>query len=293
MEVKVMIELLQYKVNEHELTNQYAKLGEIQLSLNRELIEKDIARLRNEMAISKNKYNIANIKSLIAYLQKLLKNVNDESIFEICWDTDKLKLPYTYPLNLINEPLYNINICNYIELCNNEKLVELDLTDLADIIAIEFMFKDLGETHDTVEDALKECSIVGFTESTVLTDRFKENNDKMYELSKTMRIGETPYMSLDTKKVHDYFYSTEIKTKDYKEVVEYSCRYATTLIANDILKNSIHSSIDIKLIMLNATEIAFIVNAGNEVDIKGKLINNISIRTFGRKFLIEPKISVF
>lgn len=287
-----MIEIIQQKVPANTLSGTFTKMDEVSVTVNSELIKKDIDRLKGMLAEPKNRYDAANLKGLIAYLEKLLKNVLEDSTFELCWEL-KDNIPESYPLNIINERVYGIDICNYIEVAENEKLVQMDMTDLADIIAFEIMARDLGETHASIEELLKDCGIIGFEPASLLTDFFKENGDRVYELSKSMKIGETPYYSYDTKKVHDYFSSKEFKTKEYRDVVEYSCKYANTIIANTIVKNSLHCNIDIKMIMLNATSITFIVNATDEVNIKNNIIEEISVRAFGRRFKIEPDIQIF
>jgi len=288
-----MIKLIQHKVGSNELTSQFTKLNELKLIINKELIEKDMKRLDKELKVTRNKYNKHNIECLIVYLQKLLKNINDESILELCWSISKKDdLPFTYPLQLINEPLYSINMANYIEVDSNEKIIELDLTELCDIIAFEFMYKDLGETHDSIEELLHNCGIMGFEKADILLNFFNSNGDKIYELSKTMLIDDSPYKSPETKKIIDYFHTKEFKAKAYREVIEYSCRYASTIIMNSIIKNALQNGIGIKALMCNATTIALIANISNEVDINKQLLEEITIRVFGRRFTVEPKISI-
>ena len=287
-----MIEIIQQKIPVNALSGTFTKMDEVSVNVNSELIKKDINRLKGMLEEPKNRYDAANLRGLVSYLEKLLKNVLEDSTFELCWEI-KDNIPESYPLNIINEKIYGIDICNYIEVAENEKLVQMDMTDLADIIAFEIMARDLGETHESIEELLKDCGIIGFEPASLLTDFFKENDDKVYELSKSMKIEETPYYSYDTKKVHDYFSSKEFKAKEYRDVVEYSCKYANTIIANTIVKNSLHCNIDIKLIMLSATNITFIVNDTDEVNIKNNIIEEISVRAFGRRFKIEPDIQIF
>lgn len=285
-----MIDLIQHKVAQSELSSSFNKLNEVSLSVNKELIQKDLSRLRKELEETQNKYNKANLKGLITYLEKLVRSINEECKLELCWVTSSNKedLPYTYPIKFINEPLYNINTCNYIELESGEHVVEIDMIDLADLIAFEFMYKDLGEDHNSIEELLKDCGIIGYEKSDLLIDRFRENNDKMYELSKSMMIDDSPYKSVENKTIVDYFNSKTFKTKSYKDVVDYSCRYANTVITNNIIKNYLHKDCNIKLLTVNARTITFITDSKNEVD-----IDEIAIRIFGRRFIIEPKISVF
>lgn len=269
----------------------YNKMDEITIHLNKGIIEKDLERLRTLAEKPTNKYDKANINYLIAYLQKLMKNISSESEFDMCWEI-RDGLPYTYPLNLINERAYGIDICNYVELSENEKLIHMNMKDLDDIIAFEFMARDLGETHESIEELLKNCGIIGFEPASLLTDFFKKNGDNVYELSKSMKIDKTPYYSYENRKVHDYFSSKEFKTKEYREVVEYSCKYANTIIANTLIKNATHRG-ETKLIMLNATDIALIVSVDSDEEIKQKILEEISIRSFGRRFKIEPCIQIF
>lgn len=289
-----MINIIQYKVAESELTYPFTKMSEFEIELSTSLIQKDIERLENELSISKAKYNRANLKALINYLTKLLNKVkNNDNKLEMCW-TISNGLPSTYPVKLINEPLYKINLCSYIELDNTEKLIDIDMIDLADIMAFEFMHRELGENHDTIENLLKDCGIVGNMKSSLLTDYFKKNGDKVYELSKTMKITDTPYNITDKKLVHDYFNSKTFKSDSYRNVVDYSCRYANTMIANKIIKNCSRCSIPYKILCITATNIVFMITTKDEsFSVKEQLIDEISLRSFGRHFKIEPKLEIF
>lgn len=288
-----MIELIQHKTSSNELITPFTKLNEISINMNKDLIKKDINRLKEEVKTTKNKYNKHNLDYLIEYLNKLLKYINSESIFELCWDANKNgELPFTYPVQLINEPIYNINTSNYIEVGSNEKIIDIGLINLADIIAFEFMYKDLGEDHDSIEKLLHNCGIVGFEKADILLDLFKQNDDKMYELSKTMLIEDSPYKSFETNRIIDYFHTKEFKAKAYREVIEYSCRYASTVIASSIIKNTIQNNIDMKLLMVSATNIILVINTSNEIDVTKDLLDEIAVRVFGRRFIVEPIISI-
>lgn len=284
-----MIELSQRKPN-ITMPN-YSKMNTITLHMNKELIYNDYERLKQYSKDPKSKVDKLNIKALIAYLDKILKNIQDDLSFEMCWSSED-DIPTSYPISLINEKTYSIDIANYIEIPNDKKLIEIDLTDLADIIAFEIMSKDLGETHESIEELLKDCGIIGFEKAELLTNFFKSNGDKVYELSKHMKIEDSPYLSLETKKIHDYFNTKEFKSKEYKEVVEYSCKYAATIIANTIIKNCSRMNINCDVIILNATNITLLIDS-TEIDIKKNILEEISIRAFGRRFLLENNVSIF
>lgn len=265
----------------------------VEIKLNKELIKRDYERLEKDLKDNKykNKYDKENIKRLVKYLKDINGKLNNDNIIELCWNIDN-NIPYTYPISLIEEKAYGINTCDYIEL-EDERLVEINLTDMADLISFELMYKDLGESHNSIEELLKPCGVIGYNDPNLLLNYFKDNGDRLYELSKTMRIDSTPYMYLETKKVHDYFYTRDFKTKDYREVVDYSCKYASTVILHNIITSGLSSNTMVKPIMNNSTHIAFITDNDTEINIKKKLIDSISIRLFGRRFKLEPKIQIF
>lgn len=288
-----MIELIQHKVTNSELSNNINKLEEMEVNIDKNMVEHDITRLKKELDNSTNRYDKANIKALIKYLEKLLRNTNEDGVLEICWNNSKDGIPATYPIKIINEPLYKVDISNYVATAANERVICIDLTELADIISFELIFKELGETHDSIEELLDKCGILSFEDSSVLTNRFKENNDKMFELSKDMKVSDTPYMSSEEAELHDYFHTKKFKVNTYKEVVEYSCRYAATLIANNILNNLNTNKINYKLLAINSTNIVFIIDKLENKEDYQSFIDEVSIRVFGRRFIVNTKVEVY
>lgn len=284
-----MIELVQQKLNKNELCSNFMKTEEIAIHMNREILEHDIARIKQLKP--KNIFDRENLKAIKKYLNKLLEHINADSIFEMCWNTDG-DLPYCYPMNLINEEVYGINICNYIELNANQNLLEIKYKNLADIIAFEMMYRDLGESHESIEDLLKDCGVLGYQPCSLLTDMFKECSDNIYQLSQSMKIDDTPYYMFEEKKVRDYFSSKLFKKDYYKDVVNYSCKYALTIIANELLKKSIAHNIDMKPVMLSTTTVAFIVNGSSNESIKHDILEDVSIRVFGRRFTVDPTVQI-
>lgn len=287
-----MIEIIQKKVNLQSLVNSLTKTEEIKVLMNKDLIKKDIDRLKNMLNDAVNRYDEANIKALIKYLKKLCDNIDDNSELEMCWVKNG-KLVKSYPLNLINEKLYGIDLCNYIELDKKEHLVEIDTTELADIMAFEFMYRDLGEDHDSIEALFSESPVIGFIDSEILTKYFKENGDKVFELSKSMRVGNTPYFQFDNHKIHDYFDIAEFDKDTYRDVVNFSCTVANMLVVDELIKNSVNNRTTMKLLMVDSTHIAFIATGTSKESIEKMVLDNISIRSFGRQFAIKPDVQIF
>ena len=98
-----MIEIIQHKVTNNELISNINKLEEIEVTINKSMVEHDINRLKAELENSINRYDKANIKALIKHLEKIVKQLNEESKLEICWNISKDNKPTTYPIKFINE----------------------------------------------------------------------------------------------------------------------------------------------------------------------------------------------
>ena len=288
-----MIVIKQARVSDADLYNGIVKSNEFSIKLNKDIINEDISKLKEYKAKSKNKINRQNIDALIKYLDNICKKVDDESCIELCWVDDARNIVKTYPVEMINEPIYSINTCNYIELGENEKLVELDMTDLADIIAFEFMNRDLDETFESMENVLHDTKIIGGTDCGVLIDHIKSVSVSPFNLSKDYYIEDSPYFNYDDKVIYDYFNTRKFKSKKYRDVVDYSCRYANCIIANNIIKNCVSNSISYKMLEINATNISFIIDGNCDDELCREIIDEIAVRSFGRLFIVRPKINIF
>ena len=275
----------------------------ISIKLNTSMIEDDINRLKGEIGKAKNKIDDKNIKALIHYLDNIKKTADkNNGTIEICWHIKAMdsRLPSSYPIQFISETLYKIQTSNYIELDNNQKYIHIDLISLANIMAYEFMFKDLGETHDSIEDMLKDCAMISYNDSSILENKFKSDGDNIYELSQTLCVGESSYLVSEvTRKLNDYFYTTSFsgsgKNLQYKDAINYSCRYASTIIMNTILHRGNFNNIEVKPLAISPTYIDLIVNVNDEDDISDvikKLIDDIALQAFGREFIVHPTITI-
>lgn len=288
-----MIELVQ---NRHGNFEQLVdKLSIADFTLDKELMNKDLQRFQEELQNTSNKYNKKNLEAIVKYLKKLIKFTKDGK-FELCWKIDKDDIiPSTYPIRLIYEELYNINICNYIELDTGHRFVDVDMQELADIMAFEFMYRDLGETNRSVEKLLEHCGVSTYEDSSKLTKYFdnREEYNNIFGLSKILKVEDSPYRIRDTKEMIDYFDSRRFDATTYKEVVQHSCEYANTLVVNSLVKEAAKAGVEFKLLSIDATRIQFIVSECANEFIRDILVGEVSIRSFGRKFKVQPKIGIY
>ena len=287
-----MIELLQNDcISRQTLLNYFNSLSEFNISLNSEIIKKDIDKIQEYKLKPYNKKDKTNLIRIEQYLTKLYDRVLKEPTIEMCWKHKKelgySELPETYPIKLLTIKEYGINTSDYIE-TDNAKVLTIDTSDLADVIAFELMHKDLGETHDTIEKLLDTVGIINYYPIETLTSYFKENNEKIFNLSHSLKIESTPYWNYDKNKVSDYFHTIEVNTKEYSGIVDYSCTYANLLITYDILNKAAIKKIQCNAVAINPINITLLINSDNDdIDLKNELVDDISIRSFGRKFKLN------
>lgn len=109
-----MIELFQHQIPINTIVAHSLRMNDFKVHINRELVRKDLDKLSIMYKSPKNKFDKKNIKAIIKYLNKILDNLDDKGILELCWcDNDDIILN-TYPFNLIKEPAYMINSSDYI-----------------------------------------------------------------------------------------------------------------------------------------------------------------------------------
>lgn len=291
----IMIDHLKQKVADVKSATNTGNTYEVKLST--DLIQHDIDRMKSELGKTKNKIDNANIESIIKLLEKTLKIVKkNDGVLQFSWTTDtKYGLPITYPINFIDEPLYKINMCNYIELEENQKLIYIPLMDLAEIISYEFVHKDYDHSVAEMDKMLDECTFLGNNKASMLLSKIHLEDDNLYRTALTLRVGQTGFGSADDNVIHDYFYSREFDFEygktTYKDVINYSCKHANAIIANSLCKSIEMMRFKVNTVAVNATSIALIVtdsyNSGKEIT--ADCIDEIVVSAFGRKFALDIK----
>lgn len=293
-----MIEIRHYTEENRDKTYIIAKNEEpYSVYINTDMVKADISRYKSEIGAAHNKIDDANIKSIIRYLDKVLKSVDrTSSTLEIGWYSGEDGLPKAYPVQFKSEQLYKFNMCNYIELEKNQQLINISIKELNDIIAYEFINRDLGDTHASIEEVLCQCSMMGNVDSRIITDKIAQYSDNLYELGKSMLIGETTYLNNEKQEIYDYFNTKKFQYKHkktyYKDVLKYSCKYAMTVVANGILKNALANDTRVKLIDVSDTGITLIIYNGKTIDFEKDIVGDVVLQAFGRKFILNTSITV-
>lgn len=261
------------------------KNGDINLTLDIDEIEKDINILMEKEPISR--VDKKNINSVIAYLDNLIKRADGNNIL-LTWIMEDGLLK-SYPVEFIHIPEYNIEMTDYIHI-NNGYLVRVDYKNVYNIIALDMIYRDLGESMESMETKLDNLGITGIYPDSELLKYFDEN---IYELSKQLKISDSPYASKDKKNNIEYFGRKRFDGKYYRDMVEYSIKHALTIITKSILFKLSGFNIDFKLFSISDSGVYFITTYEDKKLVESTVSESIVVRAFGRKFEVKPRITMF
>lgn len=233
---------------------------------------------------------------------------DNTSILELSWDKGKDGIYKTYPINFINVPLYKINTCNYIEVRSNQRLIMLDLTEMAEIIAFEFMYNDLGYDSLDIEKELSDCALYYPEDSSYMIDIFREDANplgRMYQLSRDIKVEDSIHLDKEDRVLWDYFGTKQYKYRHnstkYGDVVNYSCNQAALRVLSKI-NVKVPKEIELNALMLTHNMVAFTLERSLESgsndtisveDIEKNILEGIEIRSFGRHFKINTDTKIF
>lgn len=276
------------------------KLESTIIKIDRDKVKKDVEHLKAESTMTKNRLNSKNIDIVIRELNRLLKlSDNDESAVEIAWGV-KDSTAESYPFNMVNDRTYGVDSVEYFKLKENEHIIELDFTELSDIITFEFIYEELGETIESVNSFTEHAGMGrNLNESSILTSNFE---DDMLELSKIFQIDNSPYIDGDKETINDYFGLKKFKLashaknvndtssiKSYRDVIKYSCKHALSIIAANIINKALNANMHISLLGISDTQISLMVGNIDTFDID-KYLDDVVVRSFGKLYKVNPII---
>ena len=301
-----MIQLKQGKVTASDKLIQNVfnnKLVEFEVEADVAKVKADIEKLKKLKSDVKNRINEKNIDICIKELERLEKLIDKETHkIEIGWST-KDGLAYSYPFNMITDRGYEIDCEKYFKAGEKQKLLELDYSQLSQIIAFELISEELGESIESIDELTETAGMGSINEASMLTDNFE---DDMIELSKVFKIGISPYITGDKEYIEDYFNRKKFKLKtyfkfkhdkeaveSYRDVVKYSCKYALSVIAATMIDKILSLGyVGVKLIGISDSKILFVYEDKEDVgyDLKDYIDNDIVIRSFGKLYRIDNLI---
>lgn len=293
----------------------------IKIPISSNMINKDINCLQSEKADTNNKYNAKNIEALQNNLHRLLKKSNSENcsnLYEMSWDNKGIQVYnadrkpgrkseiIAYPVNFIYEPLYKINMNHYIEVQKYQKLVTIDLSEIAQMVAFEYIYKEYDFSTKDIDNMLVDCSYTVPEDSSILLNAIKQalDGDDAYQLGRETKVSNSIHLDTKNNRLYDYFGLSYIEFKPkktgYKEIITYSCQQIALIIYNELLSSLQAIGGVAQCVMLSPRMLSLIVEkpsdireAVNDDEIRTKVLDNICIRMFGRMFKINTHSKLY
>lgn len=239
---------------------------------------------------SNNDISKDNIKKIICYIDNVINKINSKDCLEICWNSDDGYLK-SYPTDIIKCEEYGINASDWVKVDSSRNLVSVKINNIKNIIAFEYIYRELGYNLDTIESIIGDTGIVGFNSSDKLIDRIKDMSS-MYNKAVNLKIESTPYLNINNGKMISYF-GNMIKNKHkqddtYYRVITTSCKEIMSLIASTVMLNIDRSLKKVKLVSVSEDEFTFLYN--KDVNIYD-VLETVVIRSFGRQFTLKMEVT--
>ena len=221
-----------------------------------------------------------NLKIILRTLKSISANQRNKTI-PILWYCNN-GLVGQYPVELPNFESEGIDCMDFIVRPNNAIAVRIKYNQLADIIALEMMYKDMGYTHKDMEELLKGVGIITQHQAKILDSIVKE--EEPYKMSKIYKIQKSGYRQEEDNAIFDYFQNTVFYTNYYSRPVEYSCRNAISFILDNLLDLLKDYGVPFTLCATDDTQITFLIDRYKATEFVKIATEPITIRAFGRLF---------
>ena len=257
-----------------------------------EHIKEEIQKQKKLLRLANGINHKENIKNIIKWLENIIKK-STGGVLEYSWNyIDDFGLK-TYPIEVRNIEEYGVYFVDYIKATENQTILRLDYTELANLISFEIMQRDLGYSDRIMEERLKDIGITGIISSKEFLKRIEKEDRNTYERSKELEVINSRYLREDKRKITDYFNIKEFNSKMYREVVDNSCRHAMMIVLEKLMQNMQNSNMKFSLCAITNTEIDILFEDVSSDKIDDKIIESAVVRVLGRRFEVKPKIQIY
>lgn len=279
-------------INQNYTVNVNRQFEDVDVSVKvfKDAIKSDIDRLSKMHEHPKNIFDKSNIERLIGYLNSLLSKVDESDMIDIRWHVGKggIIRPKNVSFEIHKE--YGINTLKYIIVNTDTAIMSIDTSLIADMLAYELSYRDLGDKLVDIEKELENCRVTNIAEADSFRKLINNMQVEPYRMSRDIIISDCPYKDIEHNEIVKYFVNCtdSIKAGDrYHEVVSDICHKVNEYIVAEVMKCG-----EVKPVSIADTYIALKVNRDN-IDSVTKVISDTSIRVFGRCFNIGAKIEIY
>lgn len=277
---------LDRRLSHEKLKKMVSKSNECYVRVDLEHVEDDIDRYTRMYGNSTGKNDRANIGFIIGHLRRL-RRLAKEGDLMLTWGLNN-GIIESLPIDMINMAPYKMSTTDYVAV-EDSRMIEIEFYDVANAIAFDIMSYDLGYTHDSLQELLKDINIITPYNISVLS---KIIGPQCYMDSYRMLFEKSPYYDLGEMELLNFTRDRGFVSKSYREVVEESCKTAAVTIWASVFDKLVRTGEQPRICGVYETSIFIAVPGELEYDFS-KLAEDILMTVCGRKFVAQPRIMVY
>ena len=264
------------------MNSKLTKLGFKRIKINEDALNRDLQTVELLLKNCRSRERRDELKEMARVLKTASSNCRMGAI-PILWYSSQ-KGAYSYPVELRNFENDGIDCATYIEKPLNSSVARISFRDAINIMLFEMMHRDLGFSHNDMEDELKDYGIITSNKADKLLSLINDLGEEPFELSKFYKIGQSIYYDADDKVMYDYFQNMPIETVYYRQPALISCNCAMSMILDELLDKFKTKNVLFTLCAMDERSITFIIDNNSIDKVKSIIQEPVTVRVFGRMF---------
>lgn len=258
------------------------------LDIQRVRLDKSVLKEQSEklakLALKCSKGAQRTLKNTAVNLDKTYSKIDSNDNFEFCWQYENGYIK-SYPTVFIEEESMGLYMSDAVVSGVNQRVVHVSISDIKNLMALEYGKEQLGFNHIQLEEALDSIGITGMHEVDEMRKCIPEF-DEMYMKCSKLNIENCEYIDSNGN-MQGYFVDTNYKlcsASKYRNVIDSTCKIITTIIALDTLKCILKH--DKSAVLLSVGKSSFTIITDDALDI-GSSIDNVVMKALGRQWKIK------
>lgn len=262
------------------------KYGKRVSNFDTSLIDDDIIKMSRKNDIAKYEVTRKNTNMIINNLEHMKKEINKRGKkgIEVWWHLEGNRIK-SKPIEFISVRNYGINTVEYVER-QEDAIVCIDYSEVMSVLALEIVYRDLGISFKSMENKLKDISIIGVNDIAKLKNEITLPD---CEVMRSFRVEQTDYQSKHTNELVDYFGNNVGEDILYNKALQSSYNQAMSIITTSIISNANKLNLDMNIVSVLEDRI-YLSNASSKLR---ECIETICLKVFGRLFEIVPEIVIY
>lgn len=272
-----------------EQVNECNKLDIQSIRFSKEQLKLTIERAQRLKGKIKNKTSRDNVGAMEKHIKRIMKELDEDGTMEICW-SERDGVLSSYPIDIVDEEDYKLRMTDSI-LTVDKKLVKIKYSNIREIMAFKYIYRELGYDLNSIEEIMANIGISGVCSSEKLMEELKKHGG-VYNNAFSMVVRDSPYANTVKGEISGYFTGEKYVLKKgdtYGNIVRKNCKEVLSIIALETLKKCSNNGMRVELVSVDERTVTMMVDSKEDVS---RIVEQVSLRAFGRQLLIEADVTV-